>query len=336
MSELNLPVTTAPVVCGRCGAALAPGSLACAQCQTLTHARRLEELAASARSHEESQERLAARADWQSALELLPADSSQAAWVRTKLAELARDDAKPAKADSPAWARKLGPFAPLALLLIKGKFFLSLLKLPFLLSFASFAALYWGLYGAKFGFGLAALVLIHELGHFIEVRRRGLAADLPMFIPGFGAYVRWTAAGVSTDTRALVSLAGPLAGAVAAAFCCLMWLQTQERLWIALASFSAFINLMNLIPVWRLDGGQAIAAIDRAGRIGIAVAALVFAAYFSQPLLLLVAGGAVYRTFGEKVPEDMPSRPGVTLYFIVLLAALTYLSNLAPLGAPSR
>jgi len=60
------------------------------------------------------------------------------------------------------------------------------------------------------------LILVHELGHLIAVRRRGLAADLPMFIPGFGAYVRWNAAGVTPDTRALVSLAGPLAGALGA------------------------------------------------------------------------------------------------------------------------
>jgi Zn-dependent protease len=336
VSGLNLPVVAAPNVCGRCGAALAPGSLACAQCQTLTHAARLEELAASASRHEQSQELDAARADWQSALELLPADSSQAAWVRTKLAELARDDAKSGKAESPAWTRKLGPFAPLALLLIKGKLFLSLLKLPFLLSFATFAALYWGLYGAKFGIGLAVLILAHELGHFIELKRRGLAADLPMFVPGFGAYVRWTAAGVTADTRAIVSLAGPLAGAVAAALCCLLWLQTRQRLWIALASFSAFINLMNLIPVWRLDGGQAIAAIDRAGRIGIALTALLFAAYFSQPMLLLVAGGALYRAFGDKISQEMPARHEVTLYFIVLVAVLSYLSSLAPFGAPPR
>ena len=121
---------------------------------------------------------------------------------------------------------QIGPLAPVAVLLLKGKFFLSLLKLPFLLSFASFAGLYWGLYGPRFGIGLAVLILVHELGHLVEVRRRGLPADLPMFIPGFGAYVRWTAAGVTPDTRALVSLAGPLAGAVGAALCGLMWLQS--------------------------------------------------------------------------------------------------------------
>lgn len=286
----------------------------------------------SARRHEQSQELTAARTDWQAALELLPADSSQAEWVRGRLAELPPLDVSKAKSEPPAWARKLGPLAPVAVLLAKGKFFFALLKLPFLLSFASFAALYWGLYGAKFGIGLAVLILVHELGHLIEVKRRGFPADLPMFIPGFGAYVRWTAAGVTPKTRALVSLAGPLAGALGAAFCALMWFQTGERLWLGLASFSAWINLMNLIPVWRLDGGQAVTVTGRTGCIGIALVAVTLAASFSQPLLLLVAGGAVYRAFRNDLSAEMPPNHGVTAYFIVLLVALGYLSSLAPVG----
>jgi Zn-dependent protease len=157
-----------------------------------------------------------------------------------------------------------------------------------------------------------------------------------MFIPGFGAYVRWTAAGVTPDTRAFISLAGPLAGALGAVFCLLIWLQTREGLWIGLASFSALINLMNLIPVWSLDGGQAMAAINRPGRIGIAIAAVLFAAFFSQPLLLLVAAGAVYRAFEKPSTADMPTNNGVTAYFMILVATLGYLSALAPLGAQTR
>ncbi len=300
------------------------------------HAARLEELAASARAKEARNELAAAHEDWQAALQLLPAGSSQSVWVQGKLAELfQRIREQAARPAAPAWTRRLGPLAPLALLLLKGKVFLSLLKLKFLLSFASFAGIYWALYGAKFGIGLAVLILVHELGHFVEVRRRGLAAQLPMFIPGFGAYVRWSAAGVTPDTRALVSLAGPLAGAVGAAVCAFVWLQTQDRLWMALASFSAFINLMNLIPVWSLDGGQAMVAINRAGRIGIAIAAVLFAAFFSQPLLLLVVAGAVYRAFDKTLAPDMPPSYAVTAYFIALLAALAYLATLAPLGAAS-
>jgi Zn-dependent protease len=303
----------------------------------LVHAHRLEELAVSARAHEERRDLIAAHSDWQTALQLIPADSSQAAWVRAKLAELFQAIRKEAaKSESSGWTRRLGPFAPLALLLLKGKFFLALLKLKFLLSFASFAAVYWALYGAKFGIGLAVLIFVHELGHFVAVKRRGLPADLPMFIPGFGAYVRWTAAGVTAETRALVSLAGPLAGTLGAVACALVWMQTQERLWISLASFSAFINLMNLIPLWTLDGGQAMVAINRAGRIGIAIAGVLFAASFSQPLLLLVVGGAAYRAFDKTLAPDAAPSNWVTAYFITLLAALGYLASLAPLGAPAR
>jgi Zn-dependent protease len=333
---MDLPIDAASKECDRCGASLAPDALVCGGCQAMVHAQRLEELAASARVHEARKELVAAHDDWQAALELLPLDSTQAAWVRAKRDELfqaIRQEA--AKDGSPGWTRKLGPFAPIALLLLKGKFFLSLLKLKFLLSFATFAGIYWALYGVRFGVGLAVLILVHELGHLIAVRRRGLAADLPMFIPGFGAYVRWNAASVTPDTRALVSLAGPLAGALGAVCCALVWLQTHQGLWIGLASFSAFINLMNLIPVWTLDGGQAMVAINRPGRIGIAIAAVLFAAFFSQPLILLVAGGAVYRAF-EKTSAELPVNHGVTAYFIILVATLGYLSALAPLGAAAR
>jgi membrane-anchored protein YejM (alkaline phosphatase superfamily) len=76
-------------------------------------------------------------------------------------------------------------------------------------------------------------------------------------------------------------------------------------------------------------------AINRSGRIGIAIAAVLFAAFFSQPLLLLVAGGAAYRAF-EKSSADIPVSYGVTAYFITLVAVLGYLSTLAPLGAHTR
>jgi Zn-dependent protease len=310
-----------------------PGTLVCDQCQAIVHASRLEALASRARAHEQQRELIAARDDWQSILTLLPADSSQATWVRGKVAELTRSiGSAPAKGDPHAWTRKLGPFAPLAALLLKGKFLLSLLKLQFLLSFVSFAGIYWALYGAKFGIGIAVLVLVHEFGHFVAVKRRGLRADLPVFIPGFGAYVRWSAEGVSASTRAIVSLAGPLAGLIGAACCALVWLQTQQGLWLGLASFSALINVLNLIPVWALDGGHAMVAIDRTGRIAIAVAAILFAAYFAQPLLLLVAAGAAYRAFEKKALPDIPPGYGMTVYFVILVGSLGYFSKLAPLG----
>src|ERR1035441_5725069 len=107
----------------------------------------------------------------------------------------------PGKPQHP-WAKRLGP---LALLLAKAKTLLfALFKLKFLFSFAAFLGIYWALFGAWFGIGFACMILMHEMGHFVEVKRRGLPADMPVFLPGLGAYVKWQGLGVSTEVRALI------------------------------------------------------------------------------------------------------------------------------------
>jgi Zn-dependent protease len=272
---------------------------------------------------------------WLKALELLPPDSTQAQWVRAntkRLNELALSGA--AADDRHAWAKKLGPLAPLAILLAKGKFLVSLLKLKFLLSLGTFVAFYWALYGMKFGVGFAVLILVHEMGHFVAIKRRGLPADMPVFLPGLGAYVRWAALGVSAQTRAFVGLAGPLAGCIGAAVCAFLWIETGDAIWIGLASLSALLNVLNLIPVWVLDGAQAVAALNKTERIVLSATAVLLAALFAQPVFLLVAAGAGYRVFSK----DMPAAPShaVTAYYLVVLAALGCIIKLAPPVLPGR
>jgi len=223
--------------------------------------------------------------------------------------------------------------APPAIVLVKGKSLLALFKLKFLLSLGAFAGFYWALYGVKFGLGFAILILVHEMGHFIDIRRRGLPAEMPVFFPGLGAYVRWTALGVTARTRAFVSLAGPLAGCLGAAACALIWMATGNTLWIGLASLTAVLNVLNLIPIWVLDGGQTIIALDRDERIVLVCAAVLLAAVFRQPVLLLVAAGAAYRLF----TKDMPAEPNraVMVYYLIVLAALGFVLRLAP-ALPTR
>ena len=318
--------------CSRCRSVLPPGALACPSCHALVHAAGLEQLAARAHLHEKQHEITQARDVWLKALELLPPDSAQAEWIRGNAKRLEASPVSPATPDARrGWARKFGPLAPLLILLANGKFLLALFKLKFLLSLGAFVAFYWALYGAKFGVGFASLILIHEMGHFVDIKRRGLPADMPVFLPGLGAYVRWAALGVSAQTRAFVSLAGPLAGCIGAAFCALLWVQTGDTLWAGLASLSAILNLLNLIPVWVLDGGQAIGALNQSERIVLSAAAVLFAAYFAQPLFLLVAAGAAYRVFSKDIPAA-PSH-AATAYYLVLLAALGYLIQMAPLPA---
>jgi Zn-dependent protease len=315
--------------CLGCKAALEPGALACNNCHALVHATRLEQLVAAARLHEERGEIAQARDAWTSALRLLPEDSTQAEWVRGNTRRIdAMVAAGANSAAPPGWISKLGPLAPLVILLVNGKYLLALFKLKFLLSLGAFAAFYWALYGAKFGVGFAILILVHEMGHFIDIKRRGLPAEMPVFLPGLGAYVRWTALGVTARTRAFVSLAGPLAGCIGAAVCALLWMATGDTLWIGLASVSALLNVLNLIPVWVLDGGQTIKALNKGERIVLACAAVLFAVGFRQPVLLLVAAGAAYRVFAKDVPAA-PNR-AVMVYYLLVLAALGFLMRLAP------
>ena len=299
----------------------------------MLHATTLEQLSSSARLHEERHEYAEARGDWLKALELLPPDSSQAEWINGNLKRLETLAGAASAVDRHAWAKKFGPFAPLIVLLANSKFLLALFKLKFLLSLGAFVAFYWALYGVRFGIGFAILILLHEMGHFIEIKRRGLPAEMPVFLPGLGAYVRWTALGVSKQTRAYVSLAGPMAGCLGAVACALIWLKTGDALWLGLASLSAMLNVLNLIPIWVLDGSQAIIALNRNERIVLSAAAVLMAAYFSQPLFLLVAAGAAYRLFTKDIPQA-PSH-AATAYYLIVLAALGYLIALAPLPAPT-
>jgi Zn-dependent protease len=331
-------VSTTPELiqnCKHCTCPLAPGAKVCPQCHALVHAEELQRLAASAKLLEQRGDLMQARAQWLKALELLPAESNQTEWVRDKAQklELAAPAAPPPKTP-PKWVSKLGPLAPIALLLAKGKSLLILFKLNFLLSLFAFIGVYWAIYGAKFGIGFAVLILIHEMGHFIDIKRRGLPADMPVFLPGFGAYVRWQALGVSQQTRAAVSLAGPLAGWLGAAACGLLWWKTGNNLWAGLAHFTALLNVLNLIPVWVLDGGQAIPALNKAERIALLLSCLVLSIFFREPIFLLVAGGAAVRLFDKVVPA-VPSRVA-TSYFVAVLTALGLVLWLVPMQIPGK
>jgi hypothetical protein len=202
--------------CKRCARELAPEALVCPWCHLLVHAEVLEQIAAGAKSLEEMGSARQAHEQWAQALALLPQDSAQAEWVRRQTQRLqSAADSETSAGTKKEWLERWGPLAPLALLLLKGKSLLAIFKMNFLVSLVAFLGVYWQLFGMKFGIGFAAQVLIHEMGHFIDIKRRGLPADMPVFLPGLGAYVRWQALGVSNETRAAVSLAGPLAGLLA-------------------------------------------------------------------------------------------------------------------------
>ena len=199
-----------------------------------------------------------------------------------------------------------GILAALIALAAKGKALLLLLpKIKILTTggtaFVSIAA-YALLWGWTFAAGFVALIFVHEMGHVIALRREGIKASAPMFIPFLGAVVMAKKLGDDAAAEARVGLAGPLLGSVGAAACLLIHEANGSLFWQQLAYAGFLINLFNLIPVTPFDGGRAMAALAPAmwfvGLAAMAAMAIVFTSPFI--LLFLILGGFdVYNRWGQ-------------------------------------
>ncbi len=294
--------------------------LACPDCGTLVYAQYLNRIGAAA-AQAESEGRLADAAGlWHTALEWLPADASQAEQIRKHLGALSGREQ--AKNDTQAkWKKRLGPLFPIFAAAAKFKSALFLLfKMKFLFGFLGYFGLYWALFGWKFALGFTLSILVHEMGHYVEVKRRGLKADLPMFMPGLGAYVRWYAQGIKLDQLAAIALAGPVFG-LGAAFACLgLYRWTHMPLFEALAYTGAWINLIQLIPVLGLDGAQATYALNRLGRGLILASCVVLFGLMHEGVFLFLGAGMTWRMFTNDAPEE--NSVGTLAGYLALLIAL--------------
>jgi Zn-dependent protease len=132
--------------------------------------------------------------------------------------------------------------------------------------FVSFAAYSLWFHSWRFGLGFVLLILVHELGHVFEARRQGLPVTLPTFVPFIGAFVTVRQGGIAPWRRALISLAGPFVGGLAAAA---VWAvgSARDTLWlVVLANIGFLLNAFNLLPIGFLDGGTVFQAISQSRR----------------------------------------------------------------------
>jgi Zn-dependent protease len=152
-----------------------------------------------------------------------------------------------------------------------------------LVSVAAYS-LFWGW---TFALGFVVLLFVHEMGHVIQLRREGLKASAPMFIPFFGAVVMAKSLGENALAEARVGLAGPILGTLGCGVCLAIAEATNSDMLRALAYVGFFLNLINLIPVVPFDGGRAMAAMAPAMwfvGLGALVALLILV---GNPFLLL-------------------------------------------------
>ena len=196
----------------------------------------------------------------------------------------------------PVWRRAGGVIAAAALLLFKfgAKLKGLLLLLPKLKLLTTSASMlvsvgaYALIWGWRFGLGFVLLLLIHEIGHVIQLRREGIKTGPVTFIPFLGAFVAMKEMPKDAVAEARVGLAGPVLGSLGALIPWAIYAMTGEELFKALAFVGFFLNLFNLLPVLPLDGGRAMGALSpRIWFVGYAALILVTILY-PNPILLLV------------------------------------------------
>ena len=303
-----------------CGTEISASLLVCPACHRLVHAEALKDLAARAETAGAHGDGAGALAAWRSSLEMLPPNSRQFAAVAERIAVLSHAADDRSRAEVPRsgqwkWLAALGPLGLLAwkfkvlvvAVLSKGKLLvLGLTKISTLASMFAALGVYWAQWGLWFAAGLVLSIYVHEMGHVAALRRYGIAASAPMFIPGFGALIRVKQMHFSPRENARVGMAGPVWGLGAAAAALAVAQLGGGPMWVAVARTGAWINLFNLMPVWQLDGSRAFASMTGGHRWVAAAAAGGAWALTGDGLVLLVLIVAVIRAMsgGAGAPED--------------------------------
>jgi Zn-dependent protease len=117
-------------------------------------------------------------------------------------------------------------------------------------------------YGMPYALGFIGLILVHELGHYAAARYKNIAVGLPTFIPFIGAWVELDDQEIDPEVKAYIAFAGPFVGTLASFAMYYVWANTGMGIFVALAQSGFILNLFNLIPIPRLDGGHIIAIIS--------------------------------------------------------------------------
>jgi Zn-dependent protease len=321
-------------LCTSCGTELAPNALACPACHVLVHAAALKDLAAQAESSAQANRLGEARETWQRSLELLPPTSQQHAAVRSRIADLDRRiAAQPsvakggaATSHQPWWKRGAAAgVGVLVLLLGKLKFLiLGLTKASTFLSMFAFLGVYWSLYGWPLALGFVVSIYIHEMGHVAMLKKLGIDAGAPLFVPGVGALVLLKQRIEDPNTDAAIGLAGPVWGFGAGLAAYAVYKVTAVPVWAAIAQLTGFINLFNMIPVWQLDGSRGFHALSTPQRWGVVIALVAAFLLTHQKMLIIVGAVALFRVFQR---TTVPGSHRAFATFVLLIAGLAWLSG---------
>lgn len=156
--------------------------------------------------------------------------------------------------------------------------------------------------------GFVGITLIHEVGHAVAMRAKGLRAGFLVFIPFIGGAVTLKDQPRSSWDDALIGLAGPVAGTIASLVCLQFYKWIHDPLWLLIAFLGFALNLFNLLPLGMLDGGRISAAVTKWLWLfgGAAVGYKVYDQ--PNPLMLAIAILAAFQVYASIVRERTDPR----------------------------
>lgn len=210
---------------------------------------------------------------------------------------------------------KLKGLVALVKLLPMGKVLLTSLSMLAMIVFESQRS------GWTFGVGFVLLILIHELGHGYAMRRHGVHAGWPVFIPFIGAMIAMRGVPRDRDVEAHIAYGGPLAGAAASLATAGVGLVIHSPLLLALAYSGFFLNLFNLTPMSPLDGGRIAQAFSRRAWIAglLILGGMMLITQTPQLILIGIMGlGQLFRGGTDQDREQLSTdvqRTWATRYF---------------------
>jgi Zn-dependent protease len=169
---------------------------------------------------------------------------------------------------------------------------LVLVKVPALLTLGTAlvsVAAYSLLGGPWFAVGLVLMIFVHEMGHVVEIRRQGMHATAPIFIPFLGAAIFQRSHAQSPMRQAQIGIAGPIAGTIGATAALVLYGSTHWTVLLLWAYYGFLINLFNMIPFGMLDGGWILAPVSKWIQVaGLVVLAGLFLAGVISPLVIII------------------------------------------------
>ncbi len=247
--------------------------------------------------------------------------------LRTVAEHLNRRDASTSSekgASGTAGLRRWGPLGVLLLfVLTKAKWLAMVLKLAKLQTLITMLLAVWvyaQIWGAAFAAGFVLLIFVHECGHALMMRRLGIPAGAPVFIPFVGAVIAMKGRPQDAHAEAKIGLGGPLLGTAGALFCLLLGWWLESGFWYALAYTGFMLNLFNMIPISPLDGGRIVGVLSRwLWLAGFAVGGAVWYQTRSPLLLIILALGLFSFFRGWKNPD--PAYYAVPLHDRLTVAA---------------